>query len=49
MFQSKENYIQLKRIRTLKLNLNPNNNYNKQRVRNILLFVIIKNNRVLLQ
>ena len=49
MFLNNEKYNQYKRIKELKLNLNPRLNNNNQKVRKKLIFLLIMNNRTLLQ
>ena len=49
MFLNNEKYNQYKRIKELKLNLNPRMNNNNQKVRKKLIFLLIINNRILHQ
>ena len=42
MFANQEQIKQIERIRTLKLNLNPKLNYNKDKVRKIKYFIAFK-------
>ena len=49
MFKNIENHNHIQRIKSLKLNLEPKNNYLKQRVRKMLIILFKKLIRVLLQ